>query len=383
MRSVCVKLAACLLLTLVVFGQSDLSTSTGTIKDPSGSAVPNAKLAVRNEATGVERTTTTSESGTFSVTNLPSGMYTVSVEAQGFKKYTSRGNKLDANLPLAVDVTLDVGTITESVTVQAVASRIQSETATVGALVEEAQIKNMILNGRNPILLAALKAGVRSNASLSNFNFNLTDGGFSMNVSPPQENVFFYDGAVATRTRANGTSIGAADVDAVQEVQILSANYAAEYGRSGGGQVRVITKSGGRDFHGQAYEFFRNSAMDANTWARNISPLAFQNSIPQPLKYNQLGYGVNGPVYIPGKFNTDRNKLFFLFNQEWIRYRTLPTNTATVPSLAMRQGNFSELLGPNIFFSRVYNIVDPTNGQTFAGNIIPASRLSANGLALM
>src|ERR1051326_986415 len=238
MRRVCVKLTAavCLLCSTIAFAQSDLSTITGTIKDPTGSSVPKAKLMVRNEATGVERSTNSSESGAFSVTNLPSGMYTVTVEAQGFKRYSSSGNKLDANLPLTVDVTLDVGTITESVTVQAVASRIQSETATVGALVEEAQIKNMILNGRNPILLASLKAGVRSNASLSNFNFNLTDGGFSMNVSPPNDNVFFYDGAVATRTRSNGTSIGAADVDAVQEVQILSANYAAEYGSPGGGQ---------------------------------------------------------------------------------------------------------------------------------------------------
>ena len=153
------------------FAQSDLSTITGTIKDPSGSTVPNAKLIVRNEATGAERSTKSSDAGTFSVTNLPSGMYTVSVEAQGFKKYSSSGNKLDPNLPLTVDVTLDVGTITESVTVQAVASRIQSETATVGALVEEAQIKNMILNGRNPVLLASLKAGVRSSASLVEFQF--------------------------------------------------------------------------------------------------------------------------------------------------------------------------------------------------------------------
>ena len=258
MRQVCAKVmaaASLLLFPLLTIAQSDLSTITGTIKDPSGSAVPNAKLVVRNEATGVERKTTSSESGSFSVTNLPSGKYTVSVEAAGFKKYTSNGNKLDANLPLTVDATLDVGTMTETVTVSAIASRIQSETATVGALVEEAQIKNMILNGRNPVLLASLKAGVRSSASLSNFNFNLTDGGFSMNGSRPNDNVFFYDGAVATRTRSNGTSIGAADVDAVQEVQILSANYAAEYGRSGGGQVRVVTKSGGRDFHGHAFDF--------------------------------------------------------------------------------------------------------------------------------
>src|SRR5262245_30699044 len=222
MRSIRGTMAALLLLLpFFIQAQSDLSTITGTIKDPSGSAVPKAKLVVRNEATGMERNTSSSESGSFSVTNLPSGMYTVTVEASGFKKHASSGNKLDANLPLTVDVTLDVGTMTETVTVTAIASRIQSETATVGALVEEAQIKNMILNGRNPVLLASLKAGVRSSASLSNFNFNLTDGGFSMNGSRPNDNVFFYDGAVATRTRSNGTSIGAADVDAVQEVQIL------------------------------------------------------------------------------------------------------------------------------------------------------------------
>src|SRR5690242_6774622 len=119
MRSVSVTLSAIaslLISAVLIFAQSDLSTITGTIKDPSGSAVPNAKLLVRNEATGAERTTSSSEAGTFSVTNLPSGMYTVTVEAQGFKKYSSSGNKLDANLPLAVDVTLDVGTITESVT---------------------------------------------------------------------------------------------------------------------------------------------------------------------------------------------------------------------------------------------------------------------------
>lgn len=367
----------------VLLAQSDLSMITGVIKDPTGSLVPSAKVTVRNEATGLERTTTSSDSGTFSVTNIPSGFYTVTVEKEGFKRFQTKANKLDANVPLSVTATMDVGTVTETVSVTANSGRIQTESATVGSLVEEAQVKNMMLNGRNPVLLAALKPGVRSSASLANFNFNLTDGGFSMNGSRPNDNVFYYDGAVATRTRSNGTSIGAADVDATQEVQILSANYAAEYGRSGGGQIRVITKTGGRDFHGQAYEFFRNSAMDANTWARNISPLSFQNSQPQPLRYNQFGYGINGPVFIPGKFNKDRNKMFFLFNQEWVRYRTLPTNTGTVPSVAMRQGDFSELLRSNIFFGRTYNVVDPTNGQPFPGNIIPKTSQSANGMALL
>ncbi|MDQ1472214.1 MAG: hypothetical protein QOJ99_3694, partial [Bryobacterales bacterium] len=310
----------------------------------------------------------------------------VGVEAQGFKKYEKKNNRLDANLPLGVDINLEVGAMTETVNVTAEAAVIQTESATLGVTVDQYQVQNLMLNGRNPVLLASLKPGVRSSASLANFNFNLTDGGFSMNGSRPNDNVFFYDGAVATRTRSNGTSIGAADVDSTEEVQVLTANYNAEYGRSGGGQIRVITKSGSRDFHGTAYEFFRNSAMDANTWARNVAPLPLLSSQPQPLKYNQFGYNVSGPVYIPGKFNRDRNKLFFLFGQEWVRYRTSPVNSSggtTVPSLAMRTGNFSELLGANPFFNRPYIVSDPNTGTPYPGNIIPQSALSPNGLALL
>src|SRR5262249_39219701 len=186
----------------------------------------------------------------YTVSNIPAGRYTVSVEAQGFKKFEKTGNLLDANLPLGVDITLDVGAITESVSVSAEAAVIQTESATLGVTVDPYHVRNLMLNGRNPVLLAALKPGVRSNNSLANFNFNLTDGGFSMNGSRPNDNVFFYDGAVATRTRSNGTSIGAADVDSTEEVQVLTANYNAEYGRSGGGQVRGVTKRGTRDFHG-------------------------------------------------------------------------------------------------------------------------------------
>jgi len=363
MGKVCSKVhwaAACLLFGFAIQGwsQSDLSTITGAVKDPSGGAVPTAKVSVTNEKTGVNRNTTTNDAGVYTVSNIPAGSYTVTVVANGFKKFTSTGNQVDANVPRGVDVTLEVGQLTESVNVTADASALQTESATLGLTVDERQVRDLMLNGRNPVLLAALKPGVRSSASLANFNFNLTDGGFSMNGSRPNDNVFFYDGAVATRTRSNGTSIGAADVDSTEEVQVLTSNYAAEYGRSGGGQVRVVTKSGSRDFHGTAYEFFRNSAMDANTWARNNSPLDLLNSGPQPLRYNQFGYNVSGPVVI-GKFNRDRNKFFFLFGQEWVRYRTSPANTGTVPSLKMRTGDFSELLtAPNPFFSKTYQVTD-------------------------
>jgi Carboxypeptidase regulatory-like domain/TonB dependent receptor/TonB-dependent Receptor Plug Domain len=373
---------ATLALAASSFAQSDTSTISGSVKDATGSSVPGAKVTVKNEGSGVVRESQTNVQGNYTVTSIPAGNYAVSVEANGFKKFTSTGNRLDASLPLSVDITLEVGQTSESVNITAEAQRIQTETATVGKVVDEYQIKNLMLNGRNPVLLAALKPGVRSSSSLANFNFNLTDGGFSMNGSRPNDNVFYTDGAVATRTRSNGTSIGSSDVDAVQEIQILTADYNAEYGRSGGGQVRVVTKSGGSVFHADAYEYFRNSAMDANTWARNNSSLAIQSAVQQPLHYNQFGYVVNGPVYVPGKFNTSKNKLFFLFSEEWVRYRTTPTNTATVPSDLMRQGNFSELLGPNIFFGKTY-VVKDANGNPFPGNIIPQAQLSKNGLALI
>src|SRR4051794_40987488 len=175
------RLALVVGLTITAWAQSDLSSITGSLKDSSGGNISGAKVTVRNESTGITREATTNESGNYIVSNIPAGRYTVTVQAQGFKKYERTGNLLDANLPLGVDIVLEVGALTESVTVSAEAAVIQTESATLGVTVDQYQVQNLMLNGRNPVLLAALKPGVRSSASLANFNFNLTDGGFSMN----------------------------------------------------------------------------------------------------------------------------------------------------------------------------------------------------------
>ena len=158
------------------------------------------------------------------------------------------------------------------------------------------------------------------------------------------------------RTRSNGTSLGAADVDSTQEIQILTAAYAAEYGRSSGGQIRIITRSGGQQFHGAAYDYVRNAAFNANTWTRNHTPgpdFLQLDKVPHNV-YNQFGYNIGGPFYIPGKFNKDKNKFFWYWGQEWVRYRFLDTSSQTVPSLLMRQGDFSELLNPtNVYYGKV------------------------------
>ena len=380
-----------LLSALVAFAQSDNTQISGYVKDQAGAVVANAKVTIKSESRDFERTATTNSDGYYVITQLPSGLYTISVEAAGFKLYKEAGKKLDPNVPATTDVALQTGQVTEVVNVTASATSVQTETATVGKLVDRTQIENIQLNGRNPLFLALLKPGV-SGGALGQFNFGLTTGGLNINGSRTQDNLITFDGAVAVRTRSNGTSIGVADADSTQEVQILSTNYNAEYGRSAGGQVRIVTRSGQRDFHGTAYEFIRNSALNANSFSRNrlaiancnVNPKA-DNCRPSPFRYNQYGYNLSGPVIIPGtNFNKDRNKLFWLWGQEWVKQRQTSTVITTVPSLKMRNGDFSELLDPtNRFYGKKVEIIDPTTGSPFSGNIIPSGRLSANGLALL
>lgn len=370
---------ALMIWTVGAFAQSDNSSISGVVKDPSGAVVANAKVSLRNEDTSFERQTTTNASGFYTAPNLGPGFYTVSVEAQGFKRATTSRNKLDAGLPLAVNFDLAVGQLSETVTVEASAAQINTESAAVGKTVEQKQIQNLTLNGRNPLFLALLKPGVRGGA-LSGFSFGLSSGGLTINGGRSQDSLITFDGAVGIRTRANGTSIGSADLDTVQEVQILTANYSAEYGRSAAGQVRMVTRSGSKEFHGGVYEYFRNSALDANSWARNRSTTS---NFTAPFRYNQYGYNISGPVTIPRLFNKSREKLFFLFAQEWVKFRQEQSTFQRVPSVAMRNGNFSELLGDNPYYSGVRIINDPLTGQPFPGNIIPPDRQSANGMAFL
>jgi hypothetical protein len=392
----------CLTLT-IAFAQSDLGRISGFIKDPSGATIPNAKITVQNQS-GVQRQATTNEAGYYTITNVPSGLYTMRAEAQGFQRYESKDNKLDPSSNLVIDATLVVGAVTQTVEVSAATAQLQTESASVQKLVTREQIDSLELNGRNPVGLASLVPGARG-GTLANASPFLTQGPSNFNGSRNPENLILFDGAPATRTRSNGASIGAADVDSTQEVQILTANYSPEYGRTSGAQIRVVTKTGTQQFHGAAYEYIRNNNLNANTWARNSNPLT---QFAAPLHYNQFGYNIGGPVYIPGKFNTDKTKMFFYWGEEWIRYHFTESGSSvgsagllTVPTLKMRNGDFSELLDPNNPFVTRKDasgnkipvlIKDPQSpnpcavGSTsgcFPGNIIPANRVSPAGVGIL
>jgi Carboxypeptidase regulatory-like domain len=376
-----VTLAAALLLTCGLRQgacQSDTTSVSGSVKDSSGAVVANASVIVTNEATGVKRGAQTNAAGNFVVNALLPGLYMVSIEVPGFKRFEEVHRKLDPNVPATVAVSLQVGAQAESVTVTAAAANLQVDSATVGKLVEGKQVSDLQLNGRNPLMLAALMPGV-SGGSLAGLNYAVNSGGFSINGSRTFDYLITFDGAVGVRTRANGTAIGAADVEATQEIQVLTANYSAEYGRSNGGQIRIVTKSGTRDLHATAYEYLRNSALNSNTWTRNLSK---STNFQAPERYNQFGFNIGGPVYLP-KILPTREKVFFMVSEEWLVRRLASTATATVPTDAMRAGDFSSLLTANAFYSGSRIIKDPTNGSPFAGNIIPKSQISPNGAALL
>ena len=379
--NVCSLLITCSLLSVSAFAQSDNGVINGTVKDPSGAGVPNATVVLKDQVSGVERTFTSNSAGFYSATNLRPGLYTVSVTAAGFKKFETTSNKLDPASTLEVNAELAIGSATETVEVMANATQLQTETATVQKLVTREQIDSLELNGRNPVGLASLVPGARG-GNLAGLSFNFNQGPSNFNGSRNPENLITYDGAPATRTRSNGTSLGAADVDSTSEVQILTAAYAAEYGRTSGAQIRIVTKPGGSDFHGAAYEYVRNAVFNANTWTRNKT--IGQNFVPT-FNYNQYGFNIGGPFYIPGKFNTAKNKYFWYWGDEWVRYRFTDSAQWTVPTALMRQGNFSELLtnGPANILGKVVQLTDPTTKAPISGNLIPTAQLSPNGLGIL
>ena len=376
------------------FAQSDVGSISGFVRDRTGAGVPNAQVAVVDENTGESHTVTSDSQGHYTITNLRPGVYSMTTEAQSFKKFTSAHNKLNASTALSLDADMAVGATNETVVVTATASVLETESGSVQSQVSGQQISDQELNGRNPLYMGSLLPGLRSSSTLGDFNFSVGGGvPFQINGARTQDTLVTFDGAPAVRTRGSGAVIGVASVDATAEMQVLTADYQAEYGSAAGGQVRLVTKSGGHDFHGSLYEYLRNSAMNSNTWTRNQSATT---RFAPPFRYNNFGFAVGGPVWIPGVQWTDplRQKLFWFLNEEWIRYRFTDTQTQAVPTTLMRQGDFSELLSPNPWYSGVTRIYDPTTCPTkgaascvqYPNNVIPPGAtgpLSANGLAIL
>ena len=356
--------AACAL-----WAQTTNSTLVGDIKDAQGGAIVGAKVTVTNTATGMSRDVITSEQGSYQVFPLNPGTYDVAVSAPGFKTKIQKGISVDLASIVKVDFPLDVGELSDRVEVSATAAVLQTQDATVGGTVSGTEIAPLPVNGRNYTRLIMLLPGTSDQGgSQSNGTFSGTQM-VSVNGQRRQDNNFTIDGVDNNFMMMN--SPGASPpMDSIQEFRVLN-NTSAEFGRSAGSNVNIAIKSGSRDLHGSAYEYFRNDKLDANDFFANRNATG-----KVPFRQNQYGVAVGGPVVIP-KIYHGRDKTFWFFNWEGYRRRRGTTAISNSPVQAERDGDFS-VTGRNIYdpFTSVKNADGTLGRQQFPGNKIPQSRIS-------
>lgn len=343
---------------------------SGTVQDPSGSVVVGAHVTVTNAGTNFSRSAVSNESGNFVVANLPIGHYRVSAEAPGFKKLVLTDAELTVDAKLAVTLKLDVGGVNDSVTVQADAAQVDTSTGEVGRLITGEQATELQLNGRNFPQLLALVPGVSTTYS-SGFGlfggYGVNNSGQSANGGRTDTFSWNLDGADNKDNGGGGNNFVNINPDAIAEFKMLTTNYSAEYGNSSGAVVNLALKSGTKDFHGIAYEYFRNDAIQAR---------AFNSATKPELRFNNFGWNVGGPIYIPKVFNRNREKLFFFVGEDFKRLLQGATNTWTVPTRAQIAGDFSSLPAANW-------PKNPSTGVPFASGIIPANMVSKNSQRLL
>ncbi len=332
---------------------------TGTVRDSSGAMVLGAQVIARNVATGVTTSAQTSSTGVYSISFLNSGQYELSCEVAGFKKFVRSGIVLETGTATTVNVALELGAATEVVSVSATTPLLESESGSIGQLIENRIIQNLPIQSRRGASLVRLMGNVAfasEEGGQANPRFSLA-GGRSYNQ------MWYLDGGAA-QNQTNGSpqlSINPPN-ESLEEFKVMANSYPAEYGRSGSGLILMTTRSGGNDFHGAAYEWLRNEQLNART---------FFAPGKAPLRYNIFGASLGGPVR--------RNKTFFFFNYEGGRRRTGVTVTRTVPHPAEVNGDFSARTD--------FRVLDPATrvgsaaAQPFAGNVIPQSRIDPIGKA--
>jgi outer membrane receptor protein involved in Fe transport len=333
-RTTAVFLMLAIFFSVPTLAQVAGGTLSGTVSDPNGAGIPQAKLVIKNVATGVERTVITNADGFYTTVNLLPGSYQIAISADGFNSETRHGVTMTVGSQITVDITLRVGTISNRVEVTAQVPDVQLTSSDISAVVTATTVRELPLNGRSWTDLAALQPGVSTIQTQPSFATGSDRGnrGFGQQLTisgaRPQQNNYRLDG-ISLNDYANGApgSVlgGNLGVDAIQEFSVLTSNYSAEYGKTSGGVVNAITRSGTNEFHGSAYEFLRNSALDAKNFFETA------DAAKAPFKRNQFGGSVGGPI-VP-------NRTFFFVDYEGIRQAKGIPNFDSVPSLAARNGN--------------------------------------------
>lgn len=330
--------------TTVVNKDSKTATVTGSVSDPTGAVVPNATVVISNAA-GVKRTATTNAQGAYAIGGVPPGTYDLSVSAPNFKVFQTAGLTITAGATLPMDAMLEAAGEKTEVNVQAGgAAQVETENAEVSGTVEQKEVVTYALNGRNFTQLITLTPGVSNQTGQDEAKVGVQGSvKYSVNGGRVEYNSFEVDGSDVLNAGLSGaesTLVVYPSLDAIQEVKVLTSNYGAQYGRTASGTVQVTTKSGGQQWHGGAYEFFRNEFFNARNY--------FDQTTKAPTyRRNDFGGTIGGPLWIPGHYNLNKDKTFIFFSEE-ARIEKSPNELRSdfnhaVPTLSERQGNFSDV----------------------------------------
>lgn len=386
--------------------QTATATLKGQVEDANQNALNAVTVTLTNQATGLTKTFATSGDGQFTFTLLEPGLYTLEAQATGFKTYRQARLELTVGQTAELKLALSPGEVQETVNITASETpSLDTATSALGGIVGRQRVDTLPLNGRNVFQLAQLEIGVTSAPGSRGANPDLTASGeVSINGGRTLNTEALVDGIPLANKGDNRISLRPSP-DAVQEFQIVTNSFPAEFGRTGGGALNFSTRAGTTEFHGALFEYLRNDAFDARSFFVNANP----NGVKEKLRFNQFGGNVGGPVYLPsfgkdGRWFARQSKLFFFFNYEALRISQTRQQPSTVPTTKMRGGDFSELLGaaiPNItVLDTKGNLIPARLGQiyvpgtviaagqpgagsrvAFADNIIPAAQLNVVGLA--
>jgi hypothetical protein len=361
----------------LALAQSNLATISGVVTDQQGGVVPQAQIVATNSETGVQTPVPTNSAGYYRVQNLPVGPYTLSAEHAGFRKYVHHNITLTTGEDLGLDIKLEVGTTEQSITISGEAPPIETRTSDINTLIESKSIESLPLGNRRTLNAVQL-SGAAVFVNYPNTPANVTPN-FSLAGGRTQSQMAWIDGGNDQNMRMGAAQINLdPPVEAIEEIKVLSNNYSAEYGASASGVIIETIKSGANAYHGSAYEFLRNNAMDAPGF---FAPIHDGQKVSPELRYNVFGGTIGGRI--------KRDKTFFFFDYEGQRLRTGSTTTITVPTLLQRQGDFSQTYTAA---GKLIPIYDPSttqlvNGaytrQPFPNNVIPKSSLDPVALNIL
>jgi hypothetical protein len=362
-----------------MFGQTVSSSLMGTVTDPADAVIPGVPVQLISQDTGAVRTTNSDSTGMFRFLNLVPGAYAVTIKAAGFKAWNLKDLNLSTGETRDVGrIALAIGNLAEQIEVTAEATPVQVASSEKSALIDGHQLNTLALKGRDAFNFMQLLPGVLDTTNRETIGTG-GDGGISVNGNTTSMTNMI-DGITDRDAGAASGVHFVPNMDAIGEVKLLASNYQAEYGRNSGGVVTMVTKSGGQDFHGALSWVHRHEGFNANTYFNNLAATPGVSNKPR-YRYNTFTWSLGGPVYIPGKFNKEKNKYFFFASQEFIRMFVPATlQKRTMPTAAERGGDFSSSLAAN---GNLIIVKDPATGTPFGGNQIPAQRIHSVGQKIL